>query len=80
MPFRSAYKISGQLVALCMQSGTTLENLPLETYRQYSPLFDESLYAAIDLRACMEKRISEGGTSEASVMKQIAAVRKELEG
>ena len=39
---------------------------------------DESLYEAIDLRNCMEKRISEGGTSVASVEKQIAYVRREL--
>ena len=79
MPFRSAYKISGQLVAHCMETGQVLETLPLETYRIYSELFDETLYAAIDLRTCMEKRISEGGTSVASVEKQIALVRKELE-
>ncbi len=79
MPFRSAYKISGQLVAHCMETGQVLETLPLETYKSYSELFDETLYAAIDLRTCMEKRISEGGTSVASVEKQIALVRKELE-
>ena len=79
MPFRSAYKIAGQLVKFCMENGTVLEELPLETYRQYSELFDDGLYQAIDLKTCMEKRISEGGTAAASVMKQIAAVRKELE-
>ncbi len=78
MPFRSAYKISGGLVALCMQQGTVLEKLPLETYRQYSELFEEDLYEAIDLKNCMEKRISEGGTSEASVRQQIAYVRSVL--
>ena len=56
-----------------------LETLPLETYRTYSELFDETLYEAIDLKNCMEKRISEGGTSVASVEKQIAFVRKELD-
>ena len=79
MPFRSAYKISGQLVRYCMENGQVLETLPLETYRAYSELFDESLYGAVDLKACMEKRVSEGGTSAASVKKQIAFVRKELE-
>ena len=43
-----------------------------------SELFDDTLYEAIDLKNCMEKRISEGGTSVASVEKQIAFVRKEL--
>ena len=79
LPFRSAYKISGQLVARCIEEGTVLESLPLETYKEFSPLFEEDLYPEIDLKNCMEKRISEGGTSAASVMKQIAWVRKELE-
>ncbi len=78
LPFRSAYKISGQLVALCIQNNTVLEELPMETYLQYSDLFDEELYTAIDLMVCVEKRISEGGTSVASVEKQINYVREML--
>ena len=78
MPFRSAYKISGSLVALCIQSGKVLEELPLETYKAYSELFDADLYQDIDLVTCVEKRISEGGTSTASVKKQIAYVRQVL--
>ena len=78
MPFRSAYKISGQLVALCISGNTVLEDLPLETYKNYSDLFDTDLYEAIDLMTCVEKRISKGGTSVASVEEQIAYVRKML--
>ena len=78
MPFRSAYKISGQLVALCIQQNTVLEALPLETYKQYSELFAEDLYQDIDLVTCVEKRISEGGTSVASVKKQIAYAKHAL--
>ena len=79
MPFRSAYKISGQLVALCIKNNTVLEELPLETYREFSDLFDADLYQDIDLVACVEKRISEGGTSTASVVAQIAYVRQEIQ-
>ncbi len=78
LPFRSAYKISGQLVALCIQQNTVLESLPLETYQGFSPLFDTDLYQEIDLMNCVEKRISEGGTSVASVEAQIAYVREVL--
>ena len=78
LPFRSAYKISGQIVAHCMQSGEVLETLPLDTYRTFSPLFDEDLYPEISLTTCVEKRISEGGTSVGSVMAQIAYVRGEI--
>ncbi len=78
MPFRTAYKISGQIVRHCMETGQVLETLPPESYREFSELFDDDVYAAIDLKACMEKRISEGGTSATSVEKQIAHVRKEI--
>ena len=78
LPFRSAYKISGQLVALCIANNTVLEELPLSTYKEYSDLFEEDLYQDIDLVTCVEKRISEGGTSTASVKAQIAYVREVL--
>ena len=78
LPFRSAYKLSGQLVAKCIADGTVLEALPLEVYRSFSPLFGEDLYAAIDLDACVEKRVSRGGTSVASVEEQIRWVREQL--
>ena len=80
MPFRSAYKISGQIVARCIADGCVLETLPLETYRSYSELFDNDLYHDIDLTVCVEKRISEGGTSASSVDAQIAYVKGQLGG
>ena len=79
MPFRSAYKISGQLVAQCIQMNTVLEELPLECYKVHSDLFDNDLYEAIDLLTCVEKRISQGGTSVASVEKQITFVKESLQ-
>ena len=79
LPFRSAYKISGQLVAYCLANHTVLEELPLDIYKEYSDLFAEDLYQDIDLVTCVEKRISQGGTSTASVKAQIAHVRATLE-
>jgi len=78
MPFRSAYKISGQIVAQCIREGLVLETLPLTEYQKYSDLFAEDLYNDIDLLTCVEKRISEGGTSVASVEAQIAYVKENL--
>ena len=78
LPFRSAYKISGQIVAQCIREGLVLETLPLSEYQKYSELFEEDLYKDIDLLTCVEKRISEGGTSVASVEAQIAYVKENL--
>ena len=75
MPFRSAYKIAGQLVAKCISEGKVLESLSLEEYRSYSDLIDEDVFTEIDLAACVAKRNSEGGTSPASVKAQIEYVR-----
>ena len=78
LPFRSAYKISGQIVAKCIAEGKVLETLTLEEYKAFSDLFGQDLYQDIDLKTCVEKRISEGGTSAASVEAQIAYVKERL--
>ena len=61
-----------------MAAGKTLEDLTLAEYKEYSDVFEEDLYKAIDLKTCVETRISEGGTSVSSVEKQIALVREAL--
>ena len=78
MPFRTAYRLTGQIVAKCMAAGKTLEDLTLDEYKALSELFGEDLYESIDLSVCVEKRISEGGTSVTSVEKQIAWAKEEL--
>ena len=75
IPFRTAYKISGQLVAKCIAEGQVLETLPLHVYQSIHPVFEQDLYEAISLEACVERRISRGATSVASVENQIALVR-----
>ena len=74
MPFRTAYKIVGQLVAHCIATGQVLETLPLEEYRSRSELFGEDLYDEISLETCVAKRVSAGGTGPDSVAAQIKAV------
>ena len=78
LPFRSAYKISGQIVADCIKNGQLLETLPLETYRGYSELFDESVYEAVDLDNCVKRRNSFGGTSVSSVEHQIRVIKQKI--
>ncbi len=78
MPFRAAYKIVGQLVAECIDKKCVLDSLPLDAYRAHSDMFEDDLYDEISLETCVSKRISEGGTSVASVEAQISYVREEL--
>ena len=78
MPFRSAYKIVGQIVAQCIAENCVLDELSLEKYKAHSDLFEEDLYNEISLETCVSKRISEGGTSVESVEAQIDYIRNEL--
>ena len=79
VPFRTAYKLVGQLVGRCVREGVTLEELPLEAYRQASPVFDKGLYEALDLDACVLRRSSLGGTAPEQTDKQLAALKQALE-
>ncbi len=78
LPFRSAYKISGALVETCVREGKVLETLPLSTYQAACPEIGEDVFAAIDLDACVLRRISLGGTSPERVDEQIRWVREQL--
>ena len=79
MPFRSAYKIVGGIVAACIQSGNVLETLPMETYKGFSELFEDDLYEEISLDTCVKKRISAGSTGPQSVQHQLDLVKAYLE-
>lgn len=79
LPFRTAYKLVGQIVGSCVQEGKVLETMTLEEYQAHSPLFEEDLFEAINLKACMEKRTSFGGAAPESVLSQIKWVREQLE-
>ncbi len=78
VPFREAYKLTGGLVAYCIDGGKTLETLTLEEYKGFSPVFETDVFDAIDLDVCVAKRTSFGGTAPDSVKAQIKAVRKAI--
>ncbi len=78
LPFRTAYKIVGQIVSECIKCGEVLDSMKIDDYKKYSELFDDDLYDAISLQTCVAKRISEGGTGYESVDKQINFVTEFL--
>ena len=70
-PFRTAYKIVGEIVAFCISNGLILETLSIDKYKEFDDSFSEDLYNEISLKTCVEKRISAGGTGEKSIDRQI---------
>ncbi len=75
LPFRDAYKATGEIVALCIKKGLTLEALPIEEYKRICDLFDDGVYSAINLDKCVNDRTSLGGPAPKNVLLQIERVR-----
>ncbi len=78
VPFREAYKLTGQIVAFCIDKALTLEAMTIEQYRSFSEIFDNDIYQAIDLDACVSKRTSFGATSPEQVKLCIKDIRSKL--
>ena len=75
LPFRQAYKIVGELVAVCIEKKYSFETLPLDEYKAVSDVFDSDVYSAVDLDVCVNGRNVVGGPAELAVKKQIEKLK-----
>ena len=71
MPFRDAYKLTGEIVRYCIDNEKTLDSLTMQEYESYSELFDEDIFDEIDLVNCVKKRKVVGGPAPEMVEKEI---------
>lgn len=76
VPFRDAYKATGELVARCIELGTDLESLPLDEYKKVCDVFNEDVYNAISLEYCVSQRTAFGGPAPENVRAQAKRVSK----
>ncbi len=76
IPFRQAYKIVGELVAVCIEKNCSFETLPLEEYKKVSDVFENDVYNAVDLDVCVNGRKVIGGPAKSAVELQIAKLEK----
>ena len=79
MPFRDAYKATGNLVKYCIDKGVVLEELTLGEFKSVTDSFEDDVYEAIDLMTCLKGRKVIGGPNPDTVKTDIEEVRKELE-
>lgn len=79
LPFRDAHEIIGKLVLYCIQNNTSLEHLTLAEYKKLSPIFDETVFQAISLEECVNKRNIIGGPSKEMILKHIETAQEFLD-
>lgn len=79
IPFREAHHITGSMVAYCEEKNTSLEELSIEEFKQFSDAFESDVLTLITVEACVEGRDSYGGTSTNQVRRQISEGKELLE-
>lgn len=78
VPFRQAHEIVGRICREAERRGVAWTELPLETLQTFSPLFDESLRAALSVEAALARRSVPGGTAPESVRQALKDCRARL--
>ena len=78
LPFRQAHGIVGKLVALCVDRGLSLSQLPLNEYRRLSPLFGKDVGGLLDARVSVTRKRSAGSTAPQEVKRSLARWKKKL--
>jgi len=77
LPFREAHRVVGQLVAYCLDQGKTLEDLSIEEFRKFSPLFEEDVLSLMSVEGSVNSRNVLGGTAREQVVKEIERIKRE---
>ena len=76
MAFRNAHEVVGKIVLYCIDKDIAIDDLSMEEFKNFSPIFEEDIYNAIDLLTCVEERSVIGGPSSLSVKMQIEVLKK----
>jgi argininosuccinate lyase len=78
LPFRQAHEVIGKTVLYCINEGKFLLDLTLEEFMQFSPLFDENIYAVLQPEAVVNARNVYGGTATVQVKAAIERAEQAL--
>jgi argininosuccinate lyase len=74
LPFRQAHEVVGAVVRRCVAEGKQLEQLSLEEWRQFSPLFGKDLLPRLTLESAVDRRRSYGGTARVNVQQRLRSI------
>ena len=76
MAFRNAHEVVGRIVLYCLDKNICIDDLSMEEFKDFSPIFDNDIYEAINLLTCVEERKVIGGPSSSSVKIQLEYLEK----
>jgi argininosuccinate lyase len=79
LEFRRAHEMVGRVVSYAIERNKPLEELSLEEFNNFSPLFKDDLYAALTLESSLANKPAPGGTSPDRVSEALKRAKQELE-
>jgi len=79
IPFREAHEITGRLVLYAIGKKAPIGDLTLDELKAVSDVFDQTLYEALSVEACVNARALPGGPAEKAVREAIEKAEKTIE-
>jgi argininosuccinate lyase len=71
IPFRQAHEIMGKITAHSLTTGLGFPEFPLETWRQFSEVFDDDVFSLLNLETALRARTNPGSPNPDNVAAEI---------
>ena len=78
LPFRDAHSVVGRTVAYGLDKGKELQDMTVAELQGFSPLIEDDVFAFLETRNIIDRRISLGGTATANVRAAVLQAKKDL--
>jgi argininosuccinate lyase len=75
LEFRKGHEIVGRIVVLAIAEKKQLDQLSLDQYRQFSPLFDPDVFNCLSVDSALSAKGQTGGTSQKQVQRALETAR-----
>ncbi len=79
IPFRKAHDIVGKLTAFSLSRRIPFQEIPLEDYQQFDPIFEAGVYNLFDLTTALRARQAVGAPSPSNVARELRRWQKILD-
>lgn len=73
--FRDAHNISGNIVSYCIKENKTIQDLKIDEFKSFSPLFEDDIHFAIDFKNSINAKKVIGSPS-IEAMKKVIEINK----
>ena len=78
LPFRDAHSVVGKTVAYGLEKGKELQDMTVTELKAFSPMIDDDVFAFLETRNIIDRRISQGGTANENVRAAVRDAKKHL--